>query len=282
MHEPVHNFHTHTYRCKHAQGDVADYCQVALEQGMETLGFSDHSALPDDRWITARMHYAELPDYSSSIDQAKLDFPQLRILKGMECEYIPEFHAFYAEELLGEHKFDYLIGAAHLFPNPSFSDRANNEERPWLNTYGGTSNPKMLRAYADYLIQMMATGLFDFIAHPDLFGNCYLNWDEDTTACSRDIISAAADLKVGLEINALGLRKIAYKKPDNPYPMYPWIPFWEEATDFPVEVIVNSDAHRPIDVQARMTEAQAIHEKLNLVTMNPEAIGARQFNQHVI
>ena len=31
-----------------------------------------------------------------------------------------------------------------------------------------------------------------------------------------------------------------------------------------------------------MTEAQAIHEKLNLVTMNPEAIGARQFNQHVI
>ena len=24
-----HNFHTHTYRCKHATGDVDDYCRAA-------------------------------------------------------------------------------------------------------------------------------------------------------------------------------------------------------------------------------------------------------------
>ena len=45
----IHNFHTHTYRCKHAAGDVADYCKAAVGFGMKTLGFSDHSALPDDR-----------------------------------------------------------------------------------------------------------------------------------------------------------------------------------------------------------------------------------------
>ena len=49
-----HNFHTHTFRCKHAKGDVDDYCRRALELGMETLGFSDHTALPDDRWLVAR------------------------------------------------------------------------------------------------------------------------------------------------------------------------------------------------------------------------------------
>ena len=52
-----HNFHTHTFRCKHAKGDVADYCEMAISRGMKTLGISDHSALPDDRWLGGRMNY---------------------------------------------------------------------------------------------------------------------------------------------------------------------------------------------------------------------------------
>ena len=91
-----HNFHTHTFRCKHAKGDVDDYCRRALELGMETLGFSDHTALPDDRWLVARMPYADLDNYVEAIDRGRLGFPELKILKGMECEYVPEFKAFYS------------------------------------------------------------------------------------------------------------------------------------------------------------------------------------------
>lgn len=211
-----HNFHTHTFRCKHAQGDVADYCETAVALGMETLGFSDHSALPDDRWPQARMPYADLRGYTDAIDAARDHYPQLLVLKGMECEYIPKFHAYYAEELLGERQFDYLVGASHFF---------TDEDGKWTGTYGGTRDAKSLADYARYTVEMIATGLFDFIAHPDLFGNCYEHWDANTAACSRDIIAAAAEYGVGLEINALGLRKIAHKKANNPYPLYPWIPF---------------------------------------------------------
>lgn len=28
----LHNFHSHTYRCGHAEGDVADYWRVAMER----------------------------------------------------------------------------------------------------------------------------------------------------------------------------------------------------------------------------------------------------------
>ncbi|HIG39635.1 MAG: histidinol-phosphatase [bacterium] len=261
----LHNFHTHTYRCKHATGDVADYCQEAVNRSMQTLGFSDHSALPDDRWIQARMHYADLSEYTGAIDQAKVDFPTLTILKGMECEYIEKFHSWYEEELLGELQFDYLIGASHFF----------TADDKWVGTYGGTDSPERLRAFADYTIGMMATGLFDFIAHPDLFGNCYLNWDADAQACSQDILQAAADLDVGMEINALGLRKQAHKKKSNPFPMYPWLPFWELATDYDVKVIVNSDAHRPEDLQARTGEARKIAEDLQLNFMDLTTIGRR-------
>jgi histidinol-phosphatase (PHP family) len=122
---------------------------------------------------------------------------------------------------------------------------------------------------------MMASGLFDFVAHPDLFGNCYLDWDENTDACSRDILRAAADLGVAMEINALGLAKIARKKADNPFPMYPWLPFWELATEFDVEVIVNSDAHRPEDLQRRTGDAFAIQQEFNLAARDPADIGRR-------
>ena len=48
------NYHTHTYRCQHARGDCVDYARVASELGMEVLGFSDHTPLPDGRWSLSK------------------------------------------------------------------------------------------------------------------------------------------------------------------------------------------------------------------------------------
>ena len=64
----IKNYHTHTYRCQHASGDVEDYCQAAVEQGLQVLGISDHTALPDDRWPNVRMAFSDLPDYTAAID----------------------------------------------------------------------------------------------------------------------------------------------------------------------------------------------------------------------
>jgi histidinol-phosphatase (PHP family) len=260
-----HNFHTHTFRCKHATGDVADYCEAAIARGMKTLGMSDHAALPDDRWIEARMNYIDLPDYTGAIDQARIDYPQLRVVKGMECEYIPKHQTWYEDVLLGEYKFDYLIGAAHLFLDA---------DQNWVGTYGGTTSPKALNEFADYTVLMMRSGVFDFIAHPDLFGNCYETWDENCTACTRDIMAAAEELGVGLEVNALGIRKQAAKSRNNRFPLYPWLPFWEEATQYNVQVIVTADAHRPQDLQGKTAEAFKIVNDLGLKHMDVHALGA--------
>ena len=261
-----HNFHTHTFRCKHAKGDVADYCEMAISRGMKTLGISDHSALPDDRWLGGRMNYVDLPEYTSVIDRAKKTYPELRIVKGMECEYIPEQQAWYEDELLGEYEFEYLIGAAHFFLD-------KNEE--WVPTYGGTNSARSLIEFGKYTVRMMESGMFDFIAHPDVFGNCYEKWDTNCTACARDIMAAAQETGVALEVNALGIRKQTAKSPDNPYPLYPWLPFWEEATEFDIKVIVNSDAHRPEDLQGKTAAAFQIIEDLGLKHIDVDSIGTR-------
>lgn len=248
------NYHTHTYRCKHATEDVTEYCQAAVDQGLKVLGISDHTALPDDRWPNIRMPYQELPNYSAAIDEATSSFSDLKILKGAECEYAPEYHSYFKDTLLGEFNFDYLIGAAHYFP---FNGK-------WVGSYGGADSVEGLRAYADYFIQSMESGLFAFMAHPDLFGNCYHRWDENTISASRDIFTAAESLKVPLEINGYGLRKPKIKTDDGTRCMYPWIPFWELASEYNIEAIANSDAHRPEDVSSNIAEATEIGRSLGL------------------
>lgn len=268
--EYKHNFHTHTFRCKHAKGDAVDYCQYAQDHGMETIGFSDHTPLPDDRWISARMPVAQLDDYVTAVHRAQREFPDLRVLLGMECEYVPKFHAFYEDELFGKRDFDYLVGGPHFFTDDYGS---------WTGTYGGTVDAKSLKDYARYVSEMIESGLFAFIAHPDLFGNCYKHWDANTISASRDIFEAAAECDVGLEINALGFRKIAKKKLFNPYPLYPWPPFWELASEYDVKVIVNADAHRPTDLQRMTSDAEALRVRCNLKAMDPMDIGSGRLTQ---
>ncbi len=57
--------------------------------------------------------------------------------------------------------------------------------------------------------------------------------------------------------------------------MYPWLLFWELATEFDGEVIVNSDAHRPEDLQRRTGDACAIQQEFNLVARDPADIVRR-------
>ena len=88
MVEPAHryraNFHTHTFRCGHASGDAIDYARIAVAGGCETLGFSDHTPLPDGRWSDFRMKRGDLNDYVAAVSKAAEAFPHLRVLLGME------------------------------------------------------------------------------------------------------------------------------------------------------------------------------------------------------
>lgn len=234
------NWHTHTYLCKHASGTAVDYCDTAVEAGLNILGFSDHAPLPDGRWATVRMEMTELPGYCRDLAEAREIYPELEVRAGLECEFVPDFTGFYQDEFLGKFRLDYLVGGAHWFP----------WQGDWVGLYGIEMTPAMLWAYTDYLIASIRSGLFAFIAHPDLFGAAYLTWDAEATACARAIVEAARDTDTPLEINAYGFRKPVIETPDGVRPRYPWRPFWELAGEIGAPVIVNSDAHRPEDIVA--------------------------------
>ena len=243
----MNNYHTHTWRCKHASGTVTDYTKEAETADIGILGISDHTPLPDNRWDFVRMGMDELDLYLEEFQTAAERFPQITLLKGFECDWAPEYRNFYREELLEKRDTDYLIGAVHWFPYHG----------EWLYT-GDIENSKHLSAYSSHIIEAMESGLFSFIAHPDSFGIGYKPWDENARSCSRDIISAAEELGSILEINGYGLRKPMISTEEGERRQYPLKGFWELAGESGITAICNSDAHNPEDVAASLEETAKI------------------------
>jgi histidinol-phosphatase (PHP family) len=253
------NYHTHTFRCKHATGNVSDYAVSAIEKGLTHLGFSDHTPLPDNRWPEVRMHLSELSSYVREIEEAQNTYREINIFKGAECEFLREYLNFYSDELLGKHGFQYLIGGAHYFPLKG----------EWINCYQAENSKEHLIAYTDYLIKSIDCDLFAFIAHPDLFANFYLQWDDEARACSKAILEAASDKKRVLEINGYGYRKAKIQTPSEFRKPYPEDHFWEMATAYNMGVTINSDAHKPEDID-NFGGAMELIEKndLNLIDLD--------------
>ena len=247
------NWHTHTARCKHATGDIDDYCRAAVDAGLTTLGFSDHTPLPDDHWLFVRMAPEELPGYRQAIADARTRFSGLNLYTGLECEYLPELGGYYREELLGRQRMEFLVAAVHWFPYRGEWPSAHSRET--------ANDVKALTAYTRHIVDCMASGLFLYTAHPDGFGMFYDCWDAETAAASRDIAQAARQYQVPLEINAYGLRKPHMMTADGERPVYPWEPFWDVVAACDAPAVINSDAHRPEDIIGRVDEAQYLAER---------------------
>lgn len=246
------NYHTHTFRCKHAIGDVEDYVRVAKEKGFTGLGMSDHTPLEDRWWDNIRMEMEQLEDYVQHVyamQKANLDFP---ILLGMECDCSKRYESFYKEEYLGHYQMDYLIGSVHGY----------EYEGEAIGFYGAPIDHKKMAAYAKQYARAIEAGIYTFMGHPDLFGLALTRWDEEIAACSKYIIEAAAYYQVPLEMNCSGLAKKGIKK--ETVLCYPLEPFWKMVSDYPVKVLINSDAHDPLALDMYLNEGYQLAEKLGL------------------
>jgi histidinol-phosphatase (PHP family) len=250
------NYHTHTFRCGHATGDAPEYAALAAAAGLEVLGFSDHTPLPENRWGGWRMVMAQIDEYEAAVARAAAEQPGLTVLLGMECEWAPDLRAFYEDELLARRGYDYLVGASHL----------TELDGEWISSFdrlGGSS--RALAAYAAQCVRTMESGLFAFLAHPDIFGNSCRAWNPDTAACARDICVASARLGIPLELNSYGFRKSRVESDDGLRPGYPWPPFWQVAAEHGAQVVLNSDAHHPQDVAANYDDVAALRDRFGLI-----------------
>lgn len=248
------NYHTHTYRCHHAEGDCTDYILEAKRAGLRTLGFSEHIPLPNDRWGHVHMDREQLPEYVDTVRKLQLQHNDLAVLLGGECEFVREHASFYKDVLLGEYDFDYLLGAPHWIPC----------DGEWIG-FTHLENAHHLDCFASYCIDVIESGLFRYIAHPDVFMAGYGKWDANAASCASDIIDAAVCNQIPLELNANGLRKSAVKSIDEiDNAAYPNRSFWQMVSEKGAAVIIGSDAHAPSLLVDSIDICEELAQRLSL------------------
>lgn len=224
------NFHTHTYRCKHAIGHEEDYILYAISQGYDIIGISDHGPWPYTSGYTSpiRMTIDQQAEYENSIRLLAQRYQdQITIHLGYEYEYFPEFLPFLKKT---RNYVDYLLLGNHY---------AYNEQNPY---FGNASKPSDILLYAESTIKGMQSELFDCLAHPDLFLLSYPKWDDTAIKVSERICAAASELDLPLEYNISGFAK---KHPDSTVLGYPYEKFWEIACKHGCRIIIACDAHEP-------------------------------------
>ncbi len=245
------NYHTHTFRCYHAMGKERYYIQTAIKAGLKTLGFADHAPMPfPGRYeSTYRMPISLFSNYMETLSALREEYrDKIDIKIGLEAEYYPAIFEDFLD-LIRPFGIDYLILGQHFIGNEY--DRGS--------VYMGTPyvKEKELTAYIDQVVAAIKTGVFTYIAHPDLPG--VVGDDAFYTAESRRLCRAAREHDLPLEYNLLGMATGR---------LYPARRFFEIAAEEGNAVILGADAHSP-DRVAKPEEIQTAKENLAALGIEP-------------
>lgn len=244
------NYHSHTYRCGHADLNYSDeeYVLDYIKNGFDMIAFTDHcpEKNPIDARINMRMRYEQKDDYLKSIDNLKKKYAgKIEIKSGFEVEYLPG-----EEENLKELKdeTDIIILGQHFIYEEDGKTLINFGKRPLKD--------KEIIRYAEYLCKAMELNIPDIIAHPDVFMLGEKNFGKAAEKAANIICTAAEKHNVAMEINLnyIFLKIYFEKQKLNNDSLkiqtlklndikYPRREFWEIASDYKIKVLYGLDAH---------------------------------------
>lgn len=223
------NYHTHTFRCGHADNCADEqYVLAALQRGFDLLGFSDHAPWSSRAGDVGRTWYA---DYLNSVASLRQKYEgKIKIPLALECECYPQNFSWLRDQ---REFLDYAILGVHAYKNSSYNDLF----------YGHTTKPDDVKRYGECAIEGMQSGLFEILAHPDLVLMDYAEFDGVCEDVCREICRTAKECGVVLEYNLLGKIK---KELDMSVGLgYPCEAFWKIAAEYQSTVIIGCDAHSP-------------------------------------
>ncbi len=220
------NYHTHTTRCNHAEGEDREYVEAAIKAGFKILGFSDHSPqVYKDGYVSRmRMLPMQIEKYVDSVTSLAKEYKNdITILLGLETEYFPDkFNDLI--NLIEPYPFDYMIMGQHWL---------YNEHKSTVVTKPDMSEG-FLEEYVNQVLEGMRTGYFTYLAHPDI-----VKFKGDAEIFKKHMRHLALELKklnIPMEINALGFKEKRH---------YPGRVFMEAVKDTGCDFVIGVDAHAP-------------------------------------
>jgi len=220
------NYHTHTYRCSHASGTEEEYIRTAVQNGIRYMGFSDHIPFRcSDGFedLSVRVPIAQVGDYFRDLRLLREKYKEtIEISIGFETEYYADHFPSMLEDAK-QWGAEYLILGQHYV----------RPERPdGVHSSLPCSDPAFLERYADSLVAGIQTGVFTYIAHPDVYN--YTGERQIYQQIMRRVCIASREHNVPLEINFYGIRD---------HRNYPCDAFWQVAGQEKSPVTFGFDSH---------------------------------------
>lgn len=260
------NYHSHTYRCGHADLNISDedYVLEYIKMKFKKIAFTDHCPEKEiiDKRTNMRMDYNQRKEYLNSIKMLKDKYSNyIDIEAGYEIEYLPD-QIDNLRDLKDE--TDKLILGQHFI-----YDKNKN-----LKIIGkDILNDEDLFKYAMYISDAIKLGLPNIIAHPDLFMLKGRTFEKTEAEITHIICKNAEKYNVPLEINLKNIFCNTYYKNgvlnndsiENQRKQlflveYPNREFWKIVSDYNIRVIYGIDTHHKGHISLYKELVELAHE----------------------
>ncbi|MGN1343197.1 MAG: PHP domain-containing protein [Traorella sp.] len=229
------NYHTHTYRCKHADIHLSDedIVKLFIQKGFTKIAFTDHCPEKEiiDPRTRMRMDYCEKDTYLKSIKSLKEKYKdKIEIETGFEVEYLPGQEANLYELKKETNKL--ILGQHFIYDE-------NMNLKIWRRS--DFSDEDLLK-YADYIRKAMEKKIPDIIAHPDIYMLSRDKFSENECQVAHLICKASVEYSIPLEINLT--EPLFYLIGKREKITYPCKEFWQIAAQYKnLKVVYGVDAH---------------------------------------
>lgn len=251
------NLHTHS-NFSDGKANAEDVVIEAINQGLEVLGFSDHSPVPFEN--TFAIKNDNVNNYITTIKSLKEKYQdKIDIYCSMEMDFIPGIIKDFkkTKEELG---LDYMIGSVHLV--------GNNIERLWfidgskvetydegLNNYFNGDIKEGVKAFFYQYNELIETEEFDIVGHFDKIkmhnrNRYFLEEDKWYRDLLMETLTLIKEKSLIVEVNTRGI----YKKRSTDFYPSTWIlPIMREMN---IPVVISSDAHLPNELTLCFKQAE--------------------------
>jgi histidinol-phosphatase (PHP family) len=239
------DYHMHTPLCHHAVGAPIELAATAVARGLDEIGFSEHSPMPQDDFDNWHLYDRDFDAYIASVEKAQREFPQLKIRVALEVDFIPG-HEAWIQKLAGRYPWDYFIGSVHYI-----SESWDIDNPTKLSEWKKRDPWEVWSVYFDRLTQAAESGLFDIIGHADLPKKFCFVPQQDCTPLYQKLVAAMKQQDIAYELNTAGLRKDCKE-------IYPNPSLVKLAAAAGVPITFGSDSHAPGEVGSDFEAARAL------------------------
>ncbi len=244
------DYHVHPNFSHDARGSIEDYCQRAVEIGLKEICFTTHYepdpvrgaiefVMVNGKRLSPHSEWADA--YFAAIEKARLRFPNLAVLAGVEIGYEMGTEGL-VSDFLAKYRFDYVLGAVHCLDHVCLTSAGELEA--FRAAFGKQSPSSIVEQYFKYIRAAAGAGLFDCLAHLDIYRKYIMSlygpeFNECVRQGMRELLRDLVQTGIGLEVNTSAMRRA------DPEP-YPAKEILRQAKDAGIKVFtIGSDAHKP-------------------------------------